>query len=110
MPVDSLNFSGVQRTVFPAVRDAARLKAVLLVHNELPKDEMGVATITIRNLIQQFVPGCDRLLKEYVCAFGAHGIPVLDRFVQRLPDRESDPDVYAAVTQDYYAEFKNALK
>lgn len=53
--------------------------AVVRVHAELPKDENGVGTYTIRQLLEAVdeTKMVDPVLKEYVCAFGIHGDKVL---------------------------------
>ena len=76
--VDPVKFSSNATTA-----TAAGLVAIIRLHNELPKNEQGVATFTIRTLIKEFTPGVTGLLREYVCAFGAHGEAVIVRTVER---------------------------
>lgn len=64
-------------------KTAVRIMGVILYHNSLPKDEKGVATATIRILLTKFAPSCTGMLRDYVCAFGAHGLAVLKRYLVR---------------------------
>lgn len=61
----------------------ADIEAIITVHNELPKDENGVGSRTIRQLCEMAQVRVDEILLEYVCAFGSHGVPVLRRIVSR---------------------------
>lgn len=73
----------------------ADIEAILTVHNELPKDEKGVGSRTIRQLCEMAKVRLDEILLEYICAFGAHGVPVLRRILTRHAQSESDPSISA---------------
>ena len=64
-------------------KDTVNIAAIIQVHNNLPKDGNGVATITLRKLVETYAPGVTGLLREYVCTFGAHGAGVVKKFVDR---------------------------
>ena len=65
------------------VDTAIGILAVLKIHGELPKDERGHATISIGSLLSQFLPEIHPLLREYVRAFGAHGVQVMEQWLVR---------------------------
>ena len=65
-----------------------RTLAVLDKHATLARDERGVATTTIRQLMKKEVPDVDGILLDYICAFGAHGRVVLERYVGTLSDAD----------------------
>ena len=69
------------------------IAAVLKTHNELPKNDRGVASVTIRQLLNRYCPECTGIVQEYVCSFGAHGLDVLYRLVaHNATDREKEYD------------------
>lgn len=84
--VGSLDLSRVSEDdsqIWGDYKIAVQIMGVILYHNSLPKDEKGVATATIRTLLIKFVPACTGMLRDYVCAFGAHGLAVLKRYLVR---------------------------
>lgn len=88
---------------------AVSILAVLKIHGELPKNDEGIASITIRELIRRCAPAINPVLREYVCAFGAHGIPVMERYVLRYADvLKSEEDLRQDVEKRYSA-FKQTL-
>lgn len=85
------------------------LMAILKIHGELPRDEKGVATITIRQLIGMFASGINPVLAEYVCAFGAHGLTVLERYVLNNTDSEEARAETEREVHEKYSKFKAQL-
>ena len=98
--VQGLKFDKVDDTcVNPNLELVTTLMAILTVHNALPHDDNGIATVTIRQLLRQFAPGIHPILAEYVCAFGKHGLAVLDRYVtNNIRDEEGRKSIQATVT------------
>lgn len=78
---------------------AVQIMGVILYHNSLPKDEKGVASATIRTLLSKFVPNCTGMLRDYVCAFGAHGLAVLKRYLVREYGKDK-PDLDESIESD----------
>lgn len=83
--------------------------AVLSIHGELPKDNSGVAALTIRQLLRKFVPGLNPLLVEYICAFGAHGIAVLMRYIRNNVENEKQKEELAQEVVEKYDKFKEEI-
>lgn len=83
---DSLNLDNVIVESL-GFKQCKQIMACLIAHEEFHKDEQGRSTvITIRQLLNKYVPTCPGLLKEYVCAFGRHGQTVITRYVSSLPN------------------------
>ena len=81
LEIQKLETLAFRHTMTNELREAGAIEAVLRVHSELPKGEDGVASVTIRNLLEIQKVSCGHLLREYVCAFGSHGLPVIRRMV-----------------------------
>lgn len=108
--VQAMNVNG---TISIALQNMAALEAVLRVHGELPKDERGMETYTIRQLCSLAkVDHNEELLLEYVCAFGAHGILVMQRLLSRYEQKNPGCGVtekYAALVEEKIRELKKLL-
>lgn len=85
---------------------ALSILAVLKIHGELPKDDRGRASISIGALLSRVVPELHPLLREYVRAFGAHGIQVMENWLTRsgVP-----VETIQAKVGEKYSAFKSAL-
>ena len=76
----SLNFAtAVNSATTNEIRRLCTMKAILDYHGSLPKDERGVASITLRTMVKHHLSSHDTLANEYFITFGAHGYAVLDK-------------------------------
>lgn len=75
------------RWVDPDVTKAARVMAVLELHEKLQYENGGKSPKTLRQLLMEHVNLHEGLLLSYISAFGAHGKTVITRFIQNQPER-----------------------
>jgi len=83
---EELHFTQLKRGtgVSAEIRMAAQIIGILRVHSERPKDERGVADITLRQFFTAYCPAMGPLLITYASAFGNYGENVLVQYAERL--------------------------
>lgn len=79
---EDLNFKQVAPVHTQVNLDAAAsILGVLRFHASRPKDDRGVADITLRQLVAEQLPQVNGLFAAYVRTFGAHGESVIRQYV-----------------------------
>ena len=84
----------IDPTMSAEISRLALMRGILDYHGTLPKNEKGVAPITLRQMATHHLSNYDKVANEYFIMFGSHGYAVIDRRLDSYAGDSEDMKEY----------------